>query len=442
MIRFNDNAQQDAAFKQMLMHSSLSRNIRVEINGQAVPNSNIVVNSLEIVSSIMDERTFALGGCIASQLKLQFLNFDGFITQSGGLNGKMIRVWIRQTCAGNMLLPANTLYPSDSLYPGYLTFSTEKQIFTGYIKNITRRQNRAVVEVTAYDEFYRMSRAKCKLAIEGIFENSPSSIATLYDFAAAVLELYDGKYGTDFVSNLNSDKGFQYLIAPLQNISLSEQLFKKLADENLSVLDVLKAHCELNSRFACIAPDGSLRFVYLYKTYVITGGSGISTSQKDVDEAIQNYSCLSCEDYVTSSIWYIGFAYNGGEARYVYGSSSDERYWYLSDNIITMWSDNSTSVGNLTTAFHTGNYGNYIFNNLYSYRPFSMETFGEWWLEPGDKISASLQTYNPETAQFATMPVESFVFARKISGVSPMRVTVSANGTEYIGKDEMRYENE
>ena len=37
------------------------------------------------------------------------------------------------------------------------------------------------------------------------------------------------------------------------------------------------------------------------------------------------------------------------------------------------------------------------------------------------------------------MNVDSFVFEREIRGVAGMRVTLSAKGTQFIGKDELQY---
>lgn len=37
------------------------------------------------------------------------------------------------------------------------------------------------------------------------------------------------------------------------------------------------------------------------------------------------------------------------------------------------------------------------------------------------------------------MTVDSFVFDREIRGVAGMRASLSAKGTQYIGKDELQY---
>lgn len=433
MIKFFDDPETDKAFKNRLMTSTLERKIKIEIDGTEVEQKKIVSESLELKTSIMDAQTFRLGGCISTQLTIKLMNVDSFISSIGGLTEKKITVYIQQNCTGDILCPQDTLYPGNDLYPNYKVESIERQIYTGYIESVNRQQNRSEVEVVAYDEFYRMSRTKCKTAIEGLFEHSPNTIRTLFGFVAIVLELYDGQYNTDFRSDLSADSGFQYDIAPLLYLYLDVDIFKKAADSNLNVLNILEAHCELNARFAYIDEYGNLKFAKLFEY----GGHNKITSVKAVDETVEHYSKLTCEDFVTSRISYISFPYNGGDNRFDYGSTDDKRYWYISDNIITSWSSSREAVGALVTAFNNNAGRNYIFGNLYTYRPFSIETFGEWWIETGDKIRADMRYYDHETESEKTFTVESFAFAKTIKGVAGMRVSLEAKGTEFIGKDEL-----
>ena len=53
-----------------------------------------------------------------------------------------------------------------------------------------------------------------------------------------------------------------------------------------------------------------------------------------------------------------------------------------------------------------------------------------WWLECGDKVSIKTGFTDTET-------VDSFVFERTLKGTNGMRVGITANGTEYLGKDEI-----
>lgn len=147
--------------------------------------------------------------------------------------------------------------------------------------------------------------------------------------------------------------------------------------------------------------------------------------KKSVDEEINAYSELTFEEYETRPINRIRFKYAKNNTM-DYGFSDEKQSWYISDNLITSCCN---EISNFVKAFYI-NEKNYIFYDLYSYRPFSASVFARWWLEPGDKIRIQTGYKDTET-------VESFVFERTIKGINGMRVSLKANGTEFIGKDEI-----
>ena len=55
---------------------------------------------------------------------------------------------------------------------------------------------------------------------------------------------------------------------------------------------------------------------------------------------------------------------------------------------------------------------NFIFNNISVYRPYSVRTFGEWWIEPGDVISLDTLDANYPTFK------RPFVLARRLKRCS------------------------
>ncbi len=420
--------------RRLLRDNVTDRYIRVVIGGQDVSPENIVAESLRISSSIMDNETLRFGGCISSQLTLRFVDFDDFIQSVGGLTEKKIQVYIDCDYTGDPLYPSDTLYPSHTIYPGQPEFNLEKLIYTGYIIIPKRLKSRAIIEITAYDEFYMMGKTKCKVAIEGFFEHSPSVLATLHSFMSGVLELYDGADANrSFENDFKNNRGFQYVVAQTAALGLDEALFKEHADENLTVLNILEAHCELNSRFAYIDPEGHLKFTTQYSFYLD------STEVKPVAEIIERHSGLTCEDYITEQICRISFPYNGGKSRDDYGFSGDKRYWYVSDNIITTWIKEFANVSGIISSFDNNNGRNFVFRYLCSYRPFSVTTFGEWWIEVGDRIQTKIQIYNRNNGTYSSMDVDSYVFEREIKGVAGMRASLSAKGTQFIGKDELQY---
>lgn len=401
--------------KPLLLENSIHREIIIRFPNAAegeiseIGSSNIIAESFELKHSICDEKEFVLGGCIAGQLTIQVVGIEQ------ALNNKRINVFIRQTYSTGDLLPSDTLYPSDDLFPGPQKATIETQIFSGTIDSSLRQKNRSVKEIIAYDDMYLMSQTKCATWFLGYVEHTEEnkSLRTLIHTALECFEVVtDSNIGVDYLPiNFNSDK----------ILNMNYETVKSVAKDNMVVTDLFKAYCELNACFAIINPLGKIKLVQLYKQE-----NSAKTVKKPVDEEINAYADLSFEEYTTRPINRIRFKYNK-DLNFDYGHSATRQSWYVSDNIITSC---CSDVGDLVTAFNNNKGNNYIFNDLYSYRPFSADVFARWWLEPGDKVKIKTGYDDTET-------VESFVFERTIKGINGMRVTLKAQGTEFIGKDEI-----
>lgn len=401
--------------KPLLLENSIHREIIIRFPNAAegeiseIGSSNIIAESFELKHSICDEKEFVLGGCIAGQLTIQVVGIEQ------ALNNKRINVFIRQTYSTGDLLPSDTLYPSDDLFPGPQKATIETQIFSGTIDSLLRQKNRSVKEIIAYDDMYLMSQTKCATWFLGYVEHTEEnkSLRTLIHTALERFEVVtDSNIGVDYLPiNFNSDK----------ILNMNYETVKSVAKDNMVVTDLFKAYCELNACFAIINPLGKIKLVVLYQQK-----NSATTVKKPVDEEINAYADLSFEEYTTRPINRIRFKYNK-DLNFDYGHSATRQSWYVSDNIITSC---CSDVGALITAFNDNKGNNYIFNDLYSYRPFSADVFARWWLEPGDKVKIKTGYDDTET-------VESFVFERTIKGINGMRVTLKAQGTEFIGKDEI-----
>lgn len=406
--------------KPLLLENSIHREIIIRFPNAAegeiseIGSSNIIAESFELKHSICDEKEFVLGGCIAGQLTIQVVGIEQ------ALNNKRINVFIRQTYSTGDLLPSDTLYPSDDLFPGPQKATIETQIFSGTIDSSLRQKNRSVKEIIAYDDMYLMSQTKCATWFLGYVEHTEEnkSLRTLIHTA---LERFEVMTGADVMKLVNeSDVFITNGFNDSKVLKMDLDTAKSVVKDNMVVTDLLKAFCELNSYFAIINPKGKLVFTKLFKRSVST------TEKKPVDEEINAYADLSFEEYTTRPINRIRFKYNK-DLNFDYGHSATRQSWYVSDNIITSC---CSDVGALITAFNDNKGNNYIFNDLYSYRPFSADVFARWWLEPGDKVKIKTGYDDTET-------VESFVFERTIKGINGMRVTLKAQGTEFIGKDEI-----
>lgn len=270
---------------------------------------------------------------------------------------------------------------------------------------------------------------KGKGAVSNIFTNSPSALRTQYDIVQRTLAIYDSIYHTDFETQLAADKGFQYELSPLLNIGMTQALFDSYASDDLTVLDVLKAHCEINARFGYIDGSGTLKFTTFYTE------TSSATDKKPVDEAILYYQNLTFEDFDSAQVMYLSFPFNGNSSA-VYGATDNKRYWYISDNIITQWCSSSSAVTVLLTNFWRANTDkNFIFYGISQYRPFEMTTFGEFWLECGDRATATVQVYNPQTGLYNAETVDSFILTREIKGIANLKVRIQSQGSESLTKE-------
>ena len=407
----------DEQIKPLLLENGIHREIIIRFPNATegeiseIGSSNIIAESFELKHSICDEKEFVLGGCIAGQLAIQVVGIEQ------ALNNKRINVFIRQTYSTGDLLPSDALYPSDDLFPGLQKVTIETQIFSGTIDSSLRQKNRSIKEIIAYDDMYLMSQTKCATWFLGYVQYTiTKQDATLWRLLYSTLEHFETLTNVSvgigtFSPGFNGNK----------ILKMNYDTAKSVIKDNMVVTDLLKAYCELNACFAIINPFGKIKMVQLYEQE-----SSAKTVKKPVDEEILAYSNLEFEEYTTRPINRIRFKYNK-DLNFDYGHSATRQSWYVSDNIITSC---CSDVGDFVTAFNNNNGNNYIFNDLYSYRPFSADVFARWWLEPGDKVKIKTGYDDTET-------VESFVFERTIKGINGMRVTLKAQGTEFIGKDEI-----
>lgn len=408
----------DEQTRSLLLENSIHREIIIRFPNAAegeiseIGSSNIIAESFELKHSICDEKEFVLGGCIVGQLTIQVVGIEQ------ALNNKRINVFIRQTYSTGDLLPSNALYPSGDLYPGHQKATIEKQIFSGTIDSSLRQKNRSVKEIVAYDDMYLMSQTKCAKWFEGYVQYSViGKNRILRHLIFTTLDHFEGLTNSDISYD---EIPLSFNDSKILNMNLDT--VKSVVRDNMVVTDLLKAYCELNACFAIMSPTGKLKLTKLYKQV----NTASATEKKPVDEIITAYADLTFEEYTTRPINRIRFKYNK-DKNFDYGHSATRQSWYVSDNLITSC---CSDVSEFVTAFNDNNGKNYIFYDLYSYRPFSADAFARWWLEPGDKVAIKTGYNDTET-------IESFVFERTIKGINGMRVILKAQGTEFIGKDEI-----
>ena len=384
--------------KNQLLNDSLQREIIISFPDDDIPDitgKNIVSESLELTQAISDGKEFKLGGCIAGQFTIKVINVEQ------ELNGKRIKVIMRQSYSKGLLLPSDTLYPSSDLYCGYQVGTVEVPLFCGTVNSSSRQKNRAVKEIIAYDDLYLASQKYAYNYFTSLAIYSPK--ISLYDLRVYLCSsfLKDYDYENEFTGFNDSNE-----------LSLKLDLVKSVFNDKTTIADLLSAYCELNACFAIMSGEGKIKFIQLINPQT---------------EIIENYSSLDFEEYTTSNINLIKFKYDK-DKYFAYGHTQEKKQsWYISDNLITSC---CTDISELVTNFNDNSGNNYIFDSLYSYCPFKADVYARWWLECGDKVSIKTGYTDTET-------VDSFVFERTLKGTNGMRVSITANGTEYLGKDEI-----
>ena len=111
--------------KKQLLNDSLQRELVISFPDDDIPDitsSSIVSESLELKQAICDSKEFKLGGCIAGQLTIRVINVDV------ELNGKRIKVMMKQSYSKGLLVPSKTLYPGADLRCGYQVGTVEVQL--------------------------------------------------------------------------------------------------------------------------------------------------------------------------------------------------------------------------------------------------------------------------------------------------------------------------
>ena len=384
----------DPVLKELLLHNTINREIVIRFPDDDIAditNTHIVSESMILKRSIIKGKDLKFGGGIASQFNIKVIGIDS------DLKGKKIEVSLIQTVR-SLLFPSEDLFPSDNLFPCGGTEKYEFRLFTGKIDSALRLKNRAVKEIVAFDAFYNDSKYVYDFMTSFA---AYSGNASLYSIREAIEHRLE--YDTD-----------EELFNDSTALSMTLENTKKAIKRNATTTtDILKAYAELNAAFAIMDRFNQLKYIQLLNPNV---------------ETISYYKDLEWEEYETGPITLLKFTYGGESDLYhSYGRSSDTPSIYISDNIITKC---CSSVSELITAFYDSQGNDYIFNDIYKYRPYKAVLFDYWWLEPGDKVII-------HTGAQDTPTVTSFVFSITLKGIRNLKATINADGKQYLGKDEM-----
>ena len=378
-------------------------------DNETIKSDNIVAESMTITRSICDGN-LKLGGCIAAQFELQLIGI-----QPDKVQGKKIQAVLLEYSDQHyeVLYPRDNLIPSDSLIPdGHYSYNcTERIMFTGYVDKAARQKNRQIVNITAYDDLYRLGCQNVAIWFSQFAQYSGNAyIMTLLE------SLFTSQIGYDEQVNPN---GMQWILrwqvsAENDNytrpLSLSKNLAETLYKGDILAVDILKAANELMGLFGYITPEGKYTTMSVVDKLPVT---------------ITRWIDLEFEEYTTEQIDIVSFDYYDSRKMIFGRSSSTNSCYYSDDNILTRCSTNYDTVKNLIR--NVTNAGK-LSGNEYKYRPFKLTTIDKI-LPSGVGLGSRVHIATGEN----DMPwVDSFVFQEKITGIQSLKYELSAEGDRIL----------
>lgn len=380
----------DSNTKELLLNNTVSRELVIHFPDDDIDDiksAQIVSESMTLKRSIVKGSEFKFGGGIASQFNIKVIGIETELAD------KNIEVSLQQTVRP-LLYPSEDLFPTDDLFPCGGTESYEWRIFTGKIDSAKRLKNRAVKEIIAFDDLYSNSKYVYDY-MTSVAIYSPTQ--ALVNFRQVIEDRLDHSDDNEGLVLFNDETALSMTLENTQ---------KAVKPKKTTTTDVLTAYAELNSAFLVADRFNKLSYVQLLDPSI---------------EEITYYKDLEWEEYDTAPITGTQFSYNGeNDTYYAWGYAATSIY--TSENLITKC---CTDVATLVKQA----YENFK-NDKCVFRPFKAVLFDYWWLEPGDKVILSTQAEDTPT-------VTSFVFSVILSGISNIKVTINADGKQYLGKDEM-----
>ena len=377
---------------------------------QTITGSNILSESMTLTRSICDDGNLKLGGCIATQFELQLIGI-----QPDKVQGKKIQAVLLEYSDQHyeVLYPRDNLIPSDSLIPdGHYSYNcTEHIMFTGYVDKAARQKNRQIVNITAYDDLYRLGCQNVAIWFSQFAQYSGNAyIMTLLE------SLFTSQIGYDEQANPNSMQWILRWQVSAENdnytrpLSLSKNLAETLYKGDILAVDILKAANELMGLFGYITPEGKYTTMSVVDKLPVT---------------ITRWIDLEFEEYTTEQIDIVSFDYYDSRKMIFGRSSSTNSCYYSDDNILTRCSTNYDNVKNLVR--NVTNAGK-LSKTEYKYRPFTLATIDKI-LPSGVGLGSRVHIATGEN----DMPwVDSFVFQEKITGIQSLKYELSAEGDRIL----------
>lgn len=341
-----------------------------------ISNDKIIQESMSLEESLCSDMNVRYGGCESSCFRVRVVN-------SGSLKGKTFTAKLKFYGKGHLIDDeGNNLVDDDNNYLSYYNATSESTITIGKYKVYSDKptNDRVYRDLVCYDAMHEIIDVDVATWYEGL-----TFPITLKNFRDSLFSLLGVTQVTTTLINDNYSikGGFQANV--------------------LSSKDILESICEANGVFGHINKEGKFEYISLPASETITlhwwkNGSG------------------GFEDYVTDAITGVKNISIDNDEGTVVGTTTN---LYVINNNLVFYGDEGTQAE--TTALTN------LFNKikLFTYRPFSVKTYGNPMMELGTGIvvDSSLQTIN------------SFVMNRYLSGIQAMTDEYSSYGDKTYPQD-------
>lgn len=341
-----------------------------------ISNDKIIQESMSLEESLCSDMNIRYGGCESSCFRVRVVN-------SGSLKGKTFTAKLKFYGKGHLIDDeGNNLVDDDNNYLSYYNATSESTITIGKYKVFSDKptNDRVYRDLVCYDAMHEIIDVDVATWYEGL-----TFPITLKNFRDSLFSLLGVTQVTTTLINDNYSikGGFQANV--------------------LSSKDILESICEANGVFGHINKEGKFEYISLPASETITlhwwkNGSG------------------GFEDYVTDAITGVKNISIDNDEGTVVGTTTN---LYVLNNNLVFYGDEGTQAE--TTALTN------LFNKikLFTYRPFSVKTYGNPMMELGTGIvvDSSLQTIN------------SFVMNRYLSGIQAMTDEYSSYGDKTYPQD-------
>lgn len=349
-----------------------------------ITNTQIVSESMKLTQAICDETDLKFGGCIAGSFEI---DISSSITD---LTGRYITV----DCSQKARDAQGNVYTFDCY------------LFSGEVFSCRYSKTRLTRKLIAYDRFYWRGQLNCAGVYSSLFSNGAT--VTLGTLRGALLSHFDIRQAANGSSE------------PIVPLPADGYVLKKDDDlgKSMTLSDALRMIGEMNGVFLMLNGHGDIEYITISGNPSPESYGYIYKSAEAEDfirmgfDAFETYS-LGVYDLI------------GIDQEHIYGLDNPlVTSGYQDPSRLPPDADNFQIALNAVKSGITPNF-------QISYRPFSMKTETRLWLQPGDRISFTLDWFSVTaqgSVQEHTQTVTSVLLSRRITGISAMTDELSAQG--------------